>query len=384
MKVSHLARQRRTLPNQRNEQPKNSVPLRYYLPVLLILLLQAPLAEAVSMKDFHIHGYLDLEYKQSNKDIHAGFSEESPNLKNGSFDQRHLNILMDFKVWPKLFVKTHVEFEHGVNPSSGDSGIVLEYAFVEYTHNNAIQLRGGKMLSPWGIYNEIRDATPTYLSVGIPELLYRAEEHGGFAFIPKWTTGLATLGAIIVDSSHNDLEYTVYLGNGESRLTTNESRHDDNQNKAIGARVNFTTHDGVYHVGVSGFYGDKAIDNDSLSERHFSFTTHAVYTRGDFILSGEYGYSELSKWKSKAWFLQLSRRIGKFTPYLRYSTLDPLDSVSDDDWTRYIAGLNVKIMDFLFFKAEWNQNMRGENNTSIVGDDDPDYGEFRAAIAVLF
>jgi len=353
------------------------------LAALGAVLIPAP-ATAIDLDQLHVYGYIDLEYKQTTADKFDRSGPDDANMKNGSFDQRHFNILADFEVVPALIVKSHVEFEHGINPGVGDASVVLEYGFVEYVAREWLKARGGKMITPYGQFNEIHDATPAFLTVTPPDTLYRSEDYGGFTFIPKWITGAAAFGNIPVLQHHHDIDYIVYIGNGESRSTVNENEHDDNESKALGGRLQFTTHDESFHAGVSAYYGDRAISRARMAERHFTATAHANASFDAFTVRGEAAYSELGDWRETAWYLELSYRIGRLTPYVRYETLDPDTSVSSDGWTIMLAGVNVRALDILFLKFEWNQHDRGPANSDIITGEKDDYGEFRAALAVLF
>ncbi len=337
-----------------------------------------------SMDKLLFYGYIDLEYKQTTGNKYDGSGEDDANMKNGAFDQHHFNILMEATVTSEIAAKAHLEFEHGIYPGAGDAAMVLEYAFVEYVKRNGLKFRWGKMLSPWGIYNEIHDSTPAYLSVYPPELFYRSGTKGGFALIPKWITGMTALGGVPTGISHTDIDYIVYIGNGESRVTINENEHDDNQNKAVGCRLQLTDHDEAYQVGISAYYGDKATSRDKLSETHWTTVFHADFNWREGNLRGEYGRSVLGTQTETSWYVQTSWRFGRYTPYLRYQTLNPHEEGNDEDWTIYLAGVNVKVTDYLFYKIEWNEHKRGSNNRDIVTGEPLEYGEFRSALTLLF
>lgn len=139
-----------------------------------VLLFFGSSAWAVDFSATKFYGYIDLEYKQTTADKFDDTGPDDANLKNGSFDQHHFNLLVDVPVSPKLAMKGHIEFEHGLNQGIDSGNVVLEYAFGEYIVRDWLKLRGGKMLTPWGIYNEIHDATPAYLTVPPPGSLLQS------------------------------------------------------------------------------------------------------------------------------------------------------------------------------------------------------------------
>ena len=240
------------------------------------------------------------------------------------------------------------------------------------------------MLTPYGIFAEIHDATPAYLTVSPPETYYRPAFKGGHMTIPKWITGLALLGETSIFSGRHDLEYHVYVGNGESRFTTNESEQDDNPNKAVGFKLQFVTAAEAFTFGVAGYSGDRAMDNTSRKVPHSAIALHTRMNYGRYNLTMEFGKSALGSLQQISWYVQTSARIGRYTPYLRLQLLDPSESTPDDQWMIQLGGVNVMVTDKMFIKVEWDQNFRGARNKDIITNEAQNYGEFRAAVTLLF
>ncbi|MBI4665913.1 MAG: hypothetical protein HY751_05810 [Nitrospinae bacterium] len=339
-------------------------------------------ASAVTWDRVTLHGYLDLEYTQATKP-EGEDDPSSPGADNGSFDQHHFNLLTDIHVAPDLWVKAHVEFDHGADSELGQGGIILEYGFGEYVMREWLKFRGGKALTPYGIYNEIHDATPAFISVSVPEMIYKSERRGGFAMMPKWITGLYALGETPVGKRQNNFDYVFYVGNGES-VGVNEAQHDANPNKAVGGRLQYSMDDDKFMGGVSYYYGDKAVSEDNLSQNHWGYIVSLNYNAYPLNLMGEYGQSKLGSRTLYAWYGQASYALGRFTPYARYQSIDPSDNEADDFWNALTLGLNIKANNNLFFKFEWNDNRRGENNNDILTPGNEDFSEFRSAITIFF
>src|SRR3972149_9887739 len=98
----------------------------------IMVVLSAP-AWAVSMKDFKLNGFFDLEFEKSYSD------DASIGDTKGSFDQVHFNLLMEFPVSNNLTVKGHIEYEHSPKIEKGDEAkgeINLEWAYLEYILND--------------------------------------------------------------------------------------------------------------------------------------------------------------------------------------------------------------------------------------------------------
>ena len=352
--------------------------------LFLACLIFAGTSHAADLDSINIYGYFDLDYRITNADRYSKSGPSDPNLKNGAFDQRHMNILTDIMISQNIALRTHVEFEHGIHPSADSASVSMEYGFGEYAFSDTFKIRGGKMLSPYGILSEIHDATPAYLTVSPPETFYRAEFKGGHMIMPKWTTGLAVLGELSLFSSRHDVEYVVYMGNGESRFTTNESEQDDNPNKSLGARIQFISAGEVMIAGVSGFMGDRAISQEEMRIPHIAVAAHASFNWKGANLNGEFGRSQMGSVTEISWYVQTSLRIGRFTPYARVQTIDPSDTTPDDFWTVMLGGMNVMVTDAMFFKMEWNENQRGKRNLDIISGEARNFGEFRASVTLMF
>lgn len=354
------------------------------LAILFALLLPIGKAEGATFDSIKLYGYFDLGYSQTTGAKYSVGGQDDPNQENGSFDLRHMNILTDITVSQSLFVKTHIEFEHGIHPSSDAASLVMEYGFAEYVINDALKFRGGKMLTPIGIFGEIHDATPAYLSVSPPETFYRAKLKGGHMVTPKWTTGLAVLGTFSIYPGAPDLEYVAYVGNGESRFTTNESEQDDNPNKAIGGRLQFSTAGEILHMGISVFQGDKAISQTRMRYSHTSYGGHASVTYDGFNMMAEYAKSKIDTVTESTWYVQASMRVWIVAPYVRYQRLEPNNNVTDDGWAVMAGGVNFMLTDALFLKVEWDENRRGKNNESLFSGEDRNYGELLASLTMMF
>lgn len=345
----------------------------FFLFALLLSFLSIPSpANADSLDRFKLNGYMDLEYTKSNND---------QGNESGSFDQRHFNLLMKAAINERLSVKGHIEFEHGASTQSNFGTVQVEWAFIEYVYDDFLKLRGGKLLTPYGFYNEIRDATPALIFINVPKSIYNAEQIGGIAIMPKWNTGLNVLGEHFFSEDFS-IDYNFYIGNGESLSTTNEAQFDDNTDKAFGGRIQVhPTFNST--IGFSAFHGDKAITAAS-DIPHTAYGVSGAFDMENFNVAGEYFLSKLSGNDAKGYYVQASYSFhDRFTPYLVYSYLDPDADVSNDQWESIAGGINVKLMEGLFFKMEYHKNQRGSNNSEVTNGRN-DFDEVKAAITVAF
>jgi hypothetical protein len=353
------------------------------LAVFVALALDIPSrpAYAVALEDVSFHGYMDFLYKQNTK-AEAPDDPNAPNPTNGSFDFRHLTFLADIHVMPELWIKTNVEFDHTPDTELGHGGIIMEFGFAEYLVKDWLKLRAGKSLTPYGIFNEVHDASPTYLSVNVPEIVYKADTRGGFALIPKWVTGVSALGNT-APCNGCEFDYVVYVGNGES-VGVNEGQYDSNHNKAVGGRAQMSFNDEQFLAGFSAFYDEKAVSQTQLTENHWAYLISLNYNLSALNLKAEYGQSKLGSRTESVWYAQSSYRMGRHIPYLRVQGIDPNDTKPADYWNAYSVGLNVQVNKHMFLKFEWTENRRGENNTDIITPGNEDFGEFKSAMTIYF
>jgi hypothetical protein len=338
-------------------------------------------AYAVTWDNVHFHGYFDFQYLHNTK-AEGPDDPSAPDMSNGAFDFRHLTFLFDVSVMQELVIKANMEFDHAVDTELGYGGFILEYGFAEYMFTDWLKLRAGKALTPYGIFNEIHDAAPAYLSVSVPDSVYKADKRGGFSLIPKWITGLYALG-MTNPCDGCDLDYTIFIGNGES-VGYNEAQFDSNPNKAVGGRVQLSLADDKYMAGVSAYYGDKAVSPTNLAENHWAYVLSLAYNLSDFSLKAEYGQGKLGPRAEYGWYVQPSYKIGRYTPYVRAQSSDPDDRKADDYWNTYLAGLNIQVNKQMFLKFEWRENTRGKNNNDILTPGNEDFGEFKSSVTIYF
>ncbi|NNK82744.1 MAG: hypothetical protein HKO92_06450, partial [Flavobacteriaceae bacterium] len=90
-------------------------------------------------KGITLGGYAEIHYNQ-------------PEGDNGIMDVHRLVVLMGYKFNDKVQFITEIEYEHVKE-------LYIEQAFLNYSLNDNINLRGGLMLVPMGIVNEYHEPT---------------------------------------------------------------------------------------------------------------------------------------------------------------------------------------------------------------------------------
>ena len=130
-----------------------------------------------------IGGYGEINYNQ-------------PEGDNGELDVQRLVILFGYKFNEKTQFITEIEFEHVKE-------VYVEQAFLQYSLNDNVNLRGGLMLVPMGIVNEFHEPT-TFNGVERPSV-------DGSIIPPTWREiGIGVSGK----SNEISLRYQAYLFNG--------------------------------------------------------------------------------------------------------------------------------------------------------------------------
>lgn len=307
-----------------------------------------------------MHGFFDLEAEVSNKDA-AG--------KNWTFDQHHLNILTTYILDDRFRVSTEIEWEHGplYSPTSAAGNIYLAKAFLEYKYSDAFLIRAGKFLSPFGIYNERHDATPTFLSSFLPQSIYGPQEQsfgGKGRLFAKISIGVQILG----DLFFNDwgMKYQVYLANGRG---PNESEKDNNSNKGLGWRFVISPPIGDLRIGTS-FYSDKNGIANNTEQTTFGFDIE--YNISAAHIEAEYFIPKLERVDNAGnpngsfrhvngyYILGAYTFFDVLTPFARYEFFDPDIDIESNGENITTAGINYAVTSSVFLKAEveffWFQN----------------------------
>jgi hypothetical protein len=330
-----------------------------------------------------VNGYFSLEFEKQ-------FGDEGKGDPNGSFDADQVDLVINALPTDRVRLAADFGWVHGTDTEFDQGAAVLEYAFAEYTFADWLKARGGKMQTPFGLYNEIHNVKTLMMTVKEPYATTKNTSFGSeFRFFPRFGTGLALLGNASVAG---DLDYVLMVANGED-IAGNPYEEDDNKTKSITARVRWSPAAGL-DFGAS-FYTDTLSEYDDEGEPTggetdlMSYGAYAKYERGGLGIevegvSGTYEKStddEVARYGLTA--MAYYRIAGRYAPYFRYEYLEPDTDVDDDQAALYIYGLNVQVSMGLVLKFEFDTVSAGENNDRFKGGNG-DYTEFKAAVALAF
>jgi hypothetical protein len=211
-----------------------------------------------------IYGYVDGYWEDVEDSPQIGTTEKIKNPHE--FNVNNLNFIVQSQ---------QEKFKSYLNLNGADAGAVdVSNAWVQgdLLPDDKLSVRLGKMYRPFGLYNEILDATPTYIGIEPPELF-----DGDHVLLTR-TTNFMLRGKMEVGSS-NFLNYAVTTGNDE-RL---------GGEVPIGLDLNYTVASNV-KVGVSYYTtGGKAAPLTGYGEGSPAGGVMPWMTEDIYNVSGIYG-----------------------------------------------------------------------------------------------
>jgi hypothetical protein len=339
-------------------------------------LVGAAVAQAQVGERIKINGYASVEFEKQTGD-------EGEGDPNGSFDADGVDLVVNALLTDRLRFGTDLTWEHGAATEDGRGNVAVEYAFMEYFVRDWLKLRAGKMFVPFGLYNEIHTAKPLFLSVKEPFSTEKTDKLGSpVRFFPRWGAGLAALGSGRL--AGRDWDYTLQVSNGESD-TVNPFEEDDNTAKAVAARFRFHPLAGLA-IGLSAYRDEASPEGAVGRTTQASWSFHTSWEGSHAGVEGMYvagkldpeGPAELSR---QGLFVMVWGKFGRVRPYFRYEYHDPDTDLGDDDATLVLGGLNMRIDEGFYLKAELDRTTSGPLNEKIEG---VAFNEFKASIAVGF
>lgn len=284
------------------------------------------------------HGYIATNYQDETK---VGAEPY--------FDAFVLALIPKFTISEKANVYAQLVYEHmpfydisvssaGVRSldtrSSGE--FVVNDAYLQYTINDYLYTNIGKFATPFGLWNTLQYACPTYVTIKQPgrETIY---SRGSDTESDANLYGRYSMGAWLA-GKYDIFLYDLYIANG--RTTLNLHKDDDN-NKALGGRLGVETTVGESNLKVLySYYGDSLRDS----------TTTPFYNQYTNALSGEVTFNELKiisefadsrrdgKQIDAFYVLAQYNLTDKITPFAQFQYYDPNgDSDTHKDQTRYTS-----------------------------------------------
>lgn len=228
-----------------------------------------------------VGGYGEITYNQ-------------PEADNGELDVQRLVLLFGYKFNDRVQFVTEVELEHVEE-------VFVEQAFLQYSLNDNVNLRGGLMLVPMGIVNEYHEPT-TFNGVERPSI-------DGSIVPTTWREiGVGVSGRL----NEASLRYQAYIFNGFSSVNGSKVLGGKNglrngRQKGIRSTVdspNLATKLDYYglpglRLGLSGYFGRtqaeddvEDLDGSSVGISMLGFDARYAYKR--FTARGQFIHASIS------------------------------------------------------------------------------------------
>ena len=314
-------------------------------------------------------GYMDV----------AGRFERVEGINEGwSFEARRFNLFTYSVLARGIVVASEIEIEHG-----GEE-IKLEYGLVDIEFHEAVNLRGGMILSPLGKTNLVHDSPKLEL---VDRPLMATE------IIPSTLSevGIGLFGALY-PSEMSRVTYELYAVNGftadiiedspETRIAGGKNRlfeEDNNGEPALVGRLAFSPSLGT-EAGVSfhtGAYNVFSVDGEDIDDRR-TLTIVAAdleHNEGWLRFQGEYAAALVDippslrgifAQRQHGWYVQTDAIFGHlmfprwtrshFTATVRYDHVDFDGDLNGNDHQRLTVGLNFRFIQDVVLKVNYEQN----------------------------
>lgn len=228
-----------------------------------------------------VGGYGEITYNQ-------------PDASNGELDVQRLVLLFGYKFNDQVQFITEVEFEHVKE-------VYVEQAFLQYSLNDNLNLRGGLMLVPMGSINEYHEPT-TFNGVERPSIAKSIvpttwREVG--AGIAGRANDIALKYQAYIFNGFNSVNGTKYLGGSNGLRNGRQKGAESNVNSP-----NFSTKVDYYgliglRLGLAGYFGrtqpleeDEELSGADVGVKMIGLD--AKYKRGRFGARGEYIHTSIT------------------------------------------------------------------------------------------
>ena len=319
----------------------------------------------------------------SNVEIEKQIGTSGLGDPNGSFDG-DLDILLNFQIGEKMRVTGDFSWEHGFDSKESRGGSSLEYTFIEHTITDMLKIRVGKILTPFGIYNEIHRAKPAYFSVKIPRATISPIkwEPNAFVFFPKSGMGIELFGETVYDRSKG-IEYNLFVSNGLQDSSVNPFEKDGNGGKAITARIRFEVSEGV-QIGKS-FYID--MPSDTITELLFTdgyelqWMWEGFQLMTEVVIGNEWQRDKERRQQIGVFIQPAYSTLSGFTYFARGEFYKSSFKEKKDYVTLLIGGVLYEISNWYMIKCELDYFRFGDGNSLLPHQN---YMEIKASLVLGF
>jgi len=304
-----------------------------------------------------INGFVDLQYTYMGR-LPVADAPPATGLATqdvlSTLDQDRLNLILKvdrdrFRV--NVNVASRKAYAVGGVEPHGEFSFLEAYG--EYRKSQALNIRGGSFLVPFGIYNEIRYATSLFAPVVLPQVyepLPNYAASGGADHVVPEEGNLMVFGAAGPGVAR--VFYAAYVGSGDRT----QAGVDQNEDKAVGGRLTLLLDQERQGLGVSYYTTD---DGGAEGRRHH------VMASAD-LRAGPWGLEAEALWLTTtrdlydvfAYYLRLRRQIGPATPFIGFDHFeDGRNPIYAEGMQRLSAGLGYEANSNLYLKAEYHYHV---------------------------
>lgn len=320
----------------------------------------------------------------------GGYGEFLFQQRDGRTDQADAQraiVYVGYKFSDKWVFNSELEFEHG--STSGGGSVSIEFGYLDYLHSDALNFRGGILLSPLGLINELHEPT-AFMAASRPQTEQR--------IIP---TTWREIGAGAY-GDFGDFSYRAYamtsldganFSNAGLRGGRQRGARAESDDWSLVSRVDYVGVPGLT-IGGSVSYGDSGQDNlddtpatsggpfavpamrTTILEAHIDYRTGPWQFRtliaqakvqdaaafntstGNNLASGMLGYYGEVGCDVLTWLYP--EATAQFTPFFRYERIDtqrtmPTGFLSDPSQEDeiYSFGINYKPVPQVVIKLDY-------------------------------
>ena len=346
--------------------------------ILFCLILAMYANNFAFVNNYNFFGYSQIDYSISNK----------INDNQAKFEITRLNLIGDFNLNSNARFVSDIELEHNMNFSeNGNVGVIkFSQVWAEYSFLPEIKLRAGKILTNFGLYNKIHDASPTYFSINSPFIYSRFSQNhnskNAQRFYGKYILGVEATGTLDIDNHGSQLEYSLMFGNGRNEFVGNT--YVDN-NTAFASRIYLTpSFIRGLQIGCS-IYGDENEIGFANQPNSMEITPafELQYEYQDFQFQGEVflpSYKDTT-YENQSSVLSYVHFAYTFfdvlTPYTQLSLIK-FDGNSENESSQIVFGLNYAISNNFFVKAE------AQYNSMEFGKVKSEFATFKSSLSIAF
>jgi len=302
-----------------------------------------------------IGGYIYTEYFQTPQ-------------QRKNFDIHYLALYAYGWVTDKLFYFGEFELEHG---GTGGDNTFVEQAFLDYWIVPNVAVKIGAILTPYNRFDEFHDPISNFL-ITRPQV---SREIG----VSAWKDVGVDVHGYVNITPKSSISWDAYVINGlgdGSRLRGSRQYRDNNEDPAVGGRVNFIYGD-VVELGGSyytGTWDDDGLYNLRLLGAHLLLNTPIADIYGEYSNGNSENTPGMADGDMSGYFIQASRLFeSKYRATVRYGALDYLDMreladglvTTDRDLSELVFGFTYYPTSKVAFKLEYNFFMEGDRATPV-------------------